>query len=246
MSAALSPRHCPLLWVVLWVGFGAVAGCAPKPVEHPVSVAREPPRRAPLEAEDTLEVSGLHGTLSEDEIRATLEPKLGKFARCVQIRSSELAWLSGGMRLEFSVSARGEVLSVFPRESTLGDRASERCALQVAEGARFPRPHGGDAQFTWWFDMPIDEEVQAPTDRTASDVGEALSALREVVAHACPGEGGYTVTAYVDAGGQVISAGAATNAFALSERLDCVSEAVRAFAFPSLGADIAKVTFELP
>jgi hypothetical protein len=57
--------------------------------------------------------------------------------------------------------------------------------------------------------------------------------------------GHYVVTTYVTKGGQVLSAGAATDADPHAEHIDCVIDTVRAWKFPDPGALAAKVTFPL-
>lgn len=194
--------------------------------------------------EDTLAVTGIRGTLSQEEIKSALEPRMLKFARCVQQRSDEVEWLSGGVTIEFHVKLDGNVANAFPRDSSLGDRATERCVIEVAETTRFPQPRGGEAEFSWSFEVPLDasirEPVSLPDDVIKSAVGGQAAALAEC------GSGQYGLTAYVDPEGRVVAAGASASDAQSAEHLDCVASAVQGFTFPSPGSYAAKIRFSAP
>ncbi|MDB4973670.1 MAG: hypothetical protein JWN48_2011 [Myxococcaceae bacterium] len=195
-------------------------------------------------------VSGLTGTLSQDEVRGALEPRLPRFLRCATARLAELEVLSGSMTFAFHVAVNGSVAAVSPSQSSLGDRATERCMLQVAEGTRFPPPHGGEADFTWPLELPLADDVRAPVELTADFAQPALSARvggveQAEAAQACGG-GSYVVTAYLDPDGRVVAAGVATPDPATPADLDCVSKAIAGWSFPSPGSYLGKVSFTLP
>lgn len=219
----------------------ACASAAPQPAGNVVHVAGPARGAAPP---DTLAVSGLRGTLSQAEIRGTLEPKLPKLLRCVQQRRGELEALAGRITLAFHVATNGAVASVQPNESTLGDRATERCLLQIAESARFPAPHGGEADLTWPLDVPGDEEVRPPVELGA-DPAHSLGAALGALGARCGG-GQVVVTAYIDPDGHVLAAGAASPDIASPTQLDCVSEGVRELRFPSPGSYLGKTSFTIP
>lgn len=227
----------------LAAGF-ACGGEKPAEVAAPAaeSGGGEQAHEAPAEP---LAVTGIRGTLSQDEIKNALEPRMLRFARCVQQRSSEVEWLSGGVTIEFHVKLDGKVAKAYPRESSLGDRATERCVIEVAEAVRFPQPRGGEADFTWSFEVPLDgsirEPVSLPDDAIASAIGGQTGALTS----SC-GAGSYGVTAYLSPEGKVVAAGASTNDADSADQLDCVASAVQGFTFPSPGSYAAKIRFSVP
>ena len=196
------------------------------------------------EAQDSLSISGLRGTLSQDEVQRALEPRMPKFARCVQKRAGELEWLSGSMEFSFLVAEDGTVKSVFPTRSSMGDRDTERCAVEVARATRFPQPHGGEAEFNWSFEVPLDSEVREPIAWGDAEASAVVGEHGREVTDAC-GAHEYGITAYVDTEGKVVSAGAASAKEASAEQLDCVVEAVRAWSFASPGSYAAKIQFSL-
>jgi len=222
-----------------------VGACAGKPAEPQRAAETAGDEREEDASNDSLNVQGLRGTLSQYEVQNALEPRMPKFARCVQKRSGEVEWLSGHVSLEFHVNLDGSVASVYPRESSMGDRATERCIGEVAKGTRFPAPHGGEADFAWSLDVPLDDTVREPVALTGADVAEALVQHIPLLESAC-GAGSYGVTAYVDPEGKVVAAGVSAGDQTSAAKLDCVSETVQNFVFASPGSYAAKVTFSIP
>ncbi len=186
-------------------------------------------------------MSGLLGTLSQREIQNALEPKLRTFLRCVTQRRAELDVLAGALTMRFNVAVDGSVDNVQPIQSTLGDRAAERCMLEVAKATKFPAPHGGEAEFTWPLELPPDSDVRPPSEVLANADANARADL-----HGKCGGGAVLVTAYVDPSGRVLAAGASATALATPVELDCVAEGVRAFTFPSPGSYVGKLSFPVP
>jgi hypothetical protein len=223
----------------------ALAACGAKTELATAPASAEGAEREPDAREDSLSIEGLRGTLSQDEVQNALEPRMPKFARCVQKRSGDVEWLAGHVSLEFHVKIDGSVDSVYPRESSMGDRATERCIEEVAKTTRFPAPHGGEAEFAWSLDVPLDDAVREPVALGAQDVAEVLTTNLPLVESTC-GAGNYGVTAYVDPEGKVVAAGVAAADQQSAAKLDCVSETVQRFVFASPGSYAAKVTFSIP
>jgi outer membrane biosynthesis protein TonB len=194
---------------------------------------------------DTFAVSGLRGTLSTHEIDGALKPKLARLLGCIQQRRSELEVIAGSLSLAFHVATDGSVVTVHPTESTLGDRATERCMLAIAAATRFPPPHGGEADFSWPLavdpDSEVREPVALPTDRAAAVVSKEGEPLR-----ATCGGGSVVVTMYVQPDGSVATAGVAAPDGATDAELDCVAEGVRRWKLPSPGSYLGKLSVPLP
>jgi hypothetical protein len=223
-----------------------LAACGKQAAPSSPAAAASGAEAAPAAQEqDELGVTGLRGTLSQSEIQNALEPRMLKFARCVQQRSQQLAWISGRVALEFHVALDGSVGSVYPRESNLGDREAERCIVALAQATRFPAPRGGEADFSWSLEMPLDDDVREPVVLAAEDVAAVIAQNRPLIDSTC-GVGNYTVTAYLDPSGKVAAAGAAAADGPSALNLDCVTEAIEAFVFASPGSYVAKVSFQLP
>lgn len=236
-------RHSSSRWVVC-LGLLAVSACGGARSSAPAASAgtAESEARAPV---DTLVVSGLRGTLTQHEIQSALEPRMPRFLRCVERRLAELEVLSGTVSLAFHVALDGRVVAVTPHASTLGDRDTERCILEVAAATRFPPPHGGEADLTWPLEVPIDPDVRAPVE-LGSEAAQALVASAGGTLRAECGGAPLVVTAYVDPDGRVLAAGAAAPDGATSSELDCATAGVRTWRFASPGSYLGKVSFTFP
>jgi hypothetical protein len=241
-------RFLTLLPALSLIGSLGCGGASPREPARQTHV-REPLTRPP--PEESLSVSGLRGTLSQHEIEGALRPRLPKFLRCAQQRLRELEVLAGSITFSFHVATNGAVPGVSPIASSLGDRETERCMLEVASSTRFPPPHGGEADFTWPLELPADADVRAPVALTADAARSAIAAKsRDVTAgdslHASCGGGQMVVTAYVDPSGAALAVGVSTPDLATPTELDCIANGVRSWTFDSPGSYVGKVTFTLP
>ncbi len=227
-----------------WLLVGLVAGCgAPAAEPNNESTAETQGGERTDPREDALAITGLRGTLSQSEIQGALEPRMMKFSRCVQQRASSVEWLSGKVELTFHIALDGSVASVFPSASSMGDRETERCLLEVAKNVRFPAPHGGEADFSWPLEVPLDSDVREPVVWDPAQFNEVLLANAETALTTCIGS--FAITAYIDPDGHVVAAGASTPNLNDAEKLDCISAAIKAWTFPSPGSYAAKVSFNL-
>ncbi|MDH5670708.1 MAG: AgmX/PglI C-terminal domain-containing protein [Myxococcales bacterium] len=230
------------LWLCL-VGLVFWAGCGSEPeTQEP-----EPSQTTGYEfspPSQQMQVSGLMATIPERKIHATLEPKLPKFQRCFFHGSEDVEFIGGHFRFYFRVNLQGQVEWVYPQESSVGHRGTERCLLDEAKKTRFPEPKGGDvAELAWGFELEPAGDVRAPVVWDAGRVASVVAEQRASV-EAC-GSGSYQVTAYVAPGGSVMAAGAAADSIEAAEAIDCVVDAVKGWTMPDPGSYAAKVSFEL-
>jgi TonB family protein len=193
-------------------------------------------------------VAGLTGSLSPYEVREALEPRAEEFGACFVRASRRLRGLGGRIQLAFHVDATGRVETVRAADSTIGHRAVERCLLEVAAETRFPRPQGGEADFSWPLEM---DSVSEPTTWDPSRIDGVVRRFGPRVLETCVAEGAdrpaFQVTTYVSRSGRVIAAGAVMLGAAddaSDESLDCVASQVRRWRMPRATRN-AKVTFEL-
>lgn len=229
-----------LMCVVGGALLGACGGAKSTP--PPAVPIESGPRPAPA---DGLAVSGLRGTLTQHEIDGALTPKMPKFLRCVSARLDALDVLGGELVLAFHVATDGRVGAVHPASSTLGDRDTERCMIEVARTTRFPPPHGGEADFTWPLEVPVDPDVRPPVALDVTAVRPALTAQREALVDECGG-GPFAVTTYIARDGSPTSTGVAAPDGATDPELDCIARGVSSWRFEPVGSYVAKLSFSLP
>lgn len=198
--------------------------------------------------EDAVQIEGLMGTISADLVERGIEPRMGRFLRCFQDRYGSLDVLGGRFVMAFRIHTDGRVRWVYPSDSTVGDRETERCLLQVASGIHFHAPRGGEAEFSYPLSLDTADDVRPPLNWDEARVSSALSQGGSGLLSSCRPAGSraaYRVTAYIMPGGRVQAAGAATDDSEAVDSLDCVAQAVRGWSMPDPGSYPAKVQFEI-
>lgn len=245
--STVSARRGALLPSVVALALAACGG-SPAPSETtPVARTRDRASSSSERGADPAsgpQITGLMGTIRQDQVVGAMEPRSPALLRCLAPRLSEVEFLGGEVELSFRIREDGSVLWVYPSRTTIGDRAAERCVVDVASRVRFPRPRGGEAEFSWRFAFDAPEDVRAPVAWDAARVGAAIASGGAGLASRC-GASGARVTAYVAPGGRVLSAGASVSDDASAAALDCVADAVRGWSMPDPGSYAAKVTFDL-
>ncbi len=230
----------------------AWAGCGGGGGEEAVTTAETGEPTAGAEAttesnpEEEPQIEGILGTLPQAAIEDGIQRNLGRITRCFSDRYDEIDVLGGEIEMSFHIKTDGTVRWVYLRRSTIGNRDTERCILNVLSRIQFAQPHGGEAEFTTPLALDPPEDVRPPVAWPSSRVARLVDSQGRRVATSCSITGeGFHVTAYVGPGGQVLSAGAAVDQPEVVEPLDCVADAVRAWSMPDPGSYPAKVTFEL-
>ncbi len=195
------------------------------------------------EPRDSVAITGLMGTIRQDQVENALSPRMQRIMRCFTQRMGDVEFLAGDMRLHFRIHTDGSVAWVYPTDSSMGDRQGEECALGVARGTRFPRPRGGEAEFNWGFGFDADGG-RPPLTWHADALGSRADDVRQL-ARRCHASG-HTITAYIAPGGEVLAAGGTMPNQDGAQALDCVLEGVRSMSMPDPGSWPAKIEFEVP
>lgn len=243
--------------VATWLA-GCGGGGQAQPTTPPSQSATSG-RQQPRAADDGMVASGVLGTLPQMDIESTLQARQRKFVRCFAQTWAHDDLVGGDFKLAFRVGVDGSVRWVYLVDSTVGDRDTERCLLSVASAAHFPRPMGGEAEFTWSMGVDPSTDVRPPVKVPADEVAAVVSERGPAVLQQCGRGSGsdYRVTAYVDPGGSVRNvgvaapvkaeaiAGAAQPAAAAPDALDCVAAQIRSWQLPDPGSYPGKVTFSL-
>lgn len=191
--------------------------------------------------DDGVAIEGLMGTISPMAVERGIEPRMGAFLQCFSERYHAVEVLGGHIELAFRIRTDGSVRWVYPRRSTIGDRATERCLVEQAARIRFSRPQGGEAEFAYPLELDPPDDVRPPLNWDSTYVEEHVGA-RDV--SSC-GRGSYSVTVYIAPGGRVLAAGASSEDQGAADHLDCVADAVSEWEMPDPGSYPAKVTFAI-
>lgn len=133
--------HLALLGVALVVapacGSSEARTNAPTPS---VAADREDDDRA---ASPSMEIQGEVGGLDGEQVADTFANSGSELTRCWQQGTGRLDALAGSIAFFLRIGQGGKVVHVQPEKSTLGDRQTERCMLEVLRAQRWPRPVGG-------------------------------------------------------------------------------------------------------
>lgn len=231
---------------------GAVAGVAacggpkaePK-VEGPAEAASAPP---PKPRGPKMGVSQELGEIDPKLAEAALKQAQPELARCHKAGLKRVEFMAGDVKLFVRVGEDGKVRWAYFEDSTLGDRATEKCMLDAVSRASWPKPSGGDAEVRKPFGFDAGD-AREPTAWSPEKVKDALT-KHDAALKACKGgvSGSFKATLYVEPDGKegkVAAAGVAPPNKDGEARVDCLVDALKGMKLPSPGSYAAKVTFSL-
>ncbi|MFO0664675.1 MAG: AgmX/PglI C-terminal domain-containing protein [Polyangiaceae bacterium] len=232
-------------------GISFLVACGgPEAVKGPVNVpeaasAKPAPRRGGPSVSQEL------GSIDPKAADKVFQKLQGDLMNCQKDGLSRVDVLSGDVKFFVRIGHDGRARYAYLEETTLGDRATEKCMLDVVMRGNWPQPEGGDeaeARKSYGFDPA---SVREPTAWSADKVAGAVGKHEGELKKCTRGATGFKVTAYVapvgDAGkeGKALSVGVSTPNKEALDRTDCIVEAVKGMKFPSPGSYPAKVTFNL-
>ncbi len=230
--------------IVLSVFIVACGGGTPEPqhVETAPTATATTTSHAPVVRQEL-------GSIDDRAVSNTFNDLSSQFEACQKSGLKRLAYLSGRAKFFMRVGEDGKTKWTYIEESTLGDYDTERCMLDVIEGAQWPKPIGGDA--TVERDLTFDpsearQPADWPADKVAASLGKHKKDLDKCVDSAPNAK--FRVTAYVEPHGKegkVVAAGVATSSKEGGEQVKCIVEAVKTIKMPSPGSYAAKVEFSL-
>lgn len=240
MSAAARSAGALVLYALLATACGAAPAPAPSgPVEaHPDSG----PRGAQLMTSAEI------GALDERKTNAAFNRAGEGLTSCFARGTERIGYLAGDAEFYVRVASDGAPRYVYLADSTLGDRDTERCMLNVLERASFPAPIGGNegiAKRQVRFDPGGDE--RPPVSWSPTQLGppleRAAAALSRCAASAATGP--MKATMYIETDGKPASVGVSVSDERGEKAVDCVVDVLRATTFPSPGSYAAKVTIDI-
>jgi hypothetical protein len=225
----------------------SVVGCGG---DRPPAKAAPEPERAFRRGgdESNLEVAAEVGGLPEEEVQRIFKRSMKGFTRCLTDGYSRIEFLGGDVVLYVAVNRNGELERAYLERSTLGDRATERCMVEVLRAQHWPKPVGGklgEARHSLGWDPPAD--VRPPIEWTPDDISDGLGKVQEGLdtCKAQASAGRYSITMYVGTDGAPMSVGVSPPVGDADLASDCLVGAILGAKFKSPGSYPAKVTFEL-
>jgi hypothetical protein len=239
----------------LWLGALLFSCAAPvqkaPPVRHaprPVVKAQEDPAAREAKAEARVNVRGIEGTLSNFDVRVTMEKRGKEFGACHEPRARRVPRLAGNIEFAIRVSPAGAVSQVEVRTSDVGDRPLERCFVDVISTTPFPRPNGGEAKVTWTVMLGPARAGKDPEQWEHGRIEHVLDKRESDLLESCavPSDRAFLVTAYVNRRGRIVTAGVSARDGGAPEVFDCIANELRSWRMPSpRKSSLAKVSFPL-
>jgi hypothetical protein len=220
---------------VLAALLAACTASIPAPVISEAAPAPERVERGATSMES--EIGGLNEE-AMDRAFASLEVQ-----RCLAEGSSRLSAIGGAFKLRLRINRDGGARWAYLSESTLGDRTTEKCLIDLARGRSWPRPLGGEglAEKAFAIDAPT-APVLLEEKRIIADVARARAAA-STCRHGVSGS--FFATVHVRPDGRVSAAGVAPPSERGEDVADCVVDAIRKLRFRPSTRRAAKVSFEI-
>ncbi len=183
------------------------------------------------------------GGMNQEAVEATFTSIQPAVLECVAQGATRIREIGGAFTISLRIDQEGKARWAHLAESTLGDRETERCALEVARSAAWPRPLGGEGLARREF--VVDPGVE-PVAWDPKRIKSAMKRVIEKVARCRKGQPGtFVATAYVRPNGRVFAAGVAPPRENAEDAADCVAKELQEMVFASPGRKAAKVTFKL-
>jgi hypothetical protein len=163
------------------------------------------------DADPNMQVDGLKGSIDQADIQPVIERAWDQVQACYTDHGGKKQrYLGGRLELAFRIHRDGTVKRVAVNGgSDLGAWPIEACVLEVARALTFPKPRGGEAEFSFPIDFPGRGRVDELDEASAREqLGKQLGKL-----HECEQDDGapmprqVRVTFYIVPGGKVASVG---------------------------------------
>lgn len=192
-------------------------------------------------------VSGEVGALDQGKVDKAFETSVKELSRCLESGAKRVEFLGGGVAFYVKIDARGSMVHAHLEQTSVGDRETEKCMLDVLAKRDWPAPVGGEMGFarkSFDFDPPND--VRPPTEWSPDRVQDAVADKSKDIKK-CKGNasGTYNVTMYVDTKGHALAVGIAPPDEQGESAVDCLVDVLKSASYPSPGSWPAKVAFTL-
>jgi hypothetical protein len=221
-------------------------GSAPPQVLAPAAPAEPAPlpaARARGNVAASAEVGGLDELAAEQSFRDSMDG----LRACIRDGAERLAFIGGSIEFAVKVDATQHAAQVWAAESTLGERATEKCMFNALRSVSWPAPQGGPYGIARnSFDFEPRKGVKAPAVWDVGRISTVLAGLDGPLRQ-CPerGEEPLIITLYIGPGGKPLGGGAASAAPVEDSAVDCVVDAVLAANYPAPEHAPTKVRFPL-
>lgn len=188
------------------------------------------------------------GEIDQKDAERAFSAAEGAIGSCHQKGHGKIEYLAGDVAFLVRIGQDGKARYVVIEQSTLGDRATERCMVDALMAARWPTPVGGEAEARRSLAF-TPGDAREPTPWPADKMADAIQSKSDAI-HACKKGASSTfhVTAYVQPAGKegkIQALGVSASSPEGFAAADCVVDALKSAKVPSPGSYAAKVSFDL-
>lgn len=209
---SLPTRRCVALVLALSAASVAACGGSAPPPKTEEAVKEEPKTestgRAPMVEQEL-------GSIDQRAVEKKFFDLQSKLESCHAKGRDRVEYLSGDVKVFLRVGKDGKVKYSWFEESTLGDRETEKCILDVFAATDWPKPQGGEAEVRNGFGWPAGSE-RPPTPWGPEKVIGALEddkgAKKSVEKCKSGIAGDFIVTGYVEPGDPEVDHGSGAGA----------------------------------
>ena len=233
-------------WGAVLLVTGACGGgsaAAEPPVAGRAASAPEAAAPASPEVATSAEIGGLDERAAEQSFRASLDG----LQACVSDGVERVEFMGGSIEFAVKVDAQQRAARVWAAQSSLGERATEKCMFDALRAVSWPAPQGGAfgiARSSFEFEPRKGAPTPAVWDagRVSSTVDNLDGTLRE-----CGGGQlrDMLITLYIGADGRALAGGAASEEPLDDREVDCVVSALLGGRYPRPARTPTKVRFRL-
>lgn len=228
--------------VLLALGCGG-ASAAAEPASTP-EAPEAPATAAPArDVAASAEIGGLDERATEASFRASLDG----LQACVSDGVERVESLGGSIELAVKVDAQQRAAKVWAAQSSLGERATEKCMFDALRAVSWPAPQGGAYGIARSaFEFEPRKGAPAPAVWDAGRVSRVVDGMHDTLRECGGGElRDMLITLYIGADGRALAGGAASEEPLDDSEVDCVMRALLAGRYPRPARSPTKVRFRL-
>jgi hypothetical protein len=249
--------------------------CGSAPPPPPAQPKPESDDTAKRPSGPTPQVEQELGSIDQRAVERKFGALQGELEKCHQQGRDRVEYMSGDVKIFMRVGKDGKVRYSYFEESTIGDRDTEKCILDVLGRTTWPQPQGGEAEVRNGFGWGPGGE-RAPTqwgpEKVIGALDEAKDVKKDVQKCKAGTKGDFIVTAYVehddsppdekpaakpaankkhgkkagkDHGGKFKAIGIIPPNKDGADKVDCIVDALKPLKLPTPGSYAAKVTFPI-
>ncbi|AKU99016.1 hypothetical protein AKJ09_05680 [Labilithrix luteola] len=193
----------PFTGLLLLSAVGCGGSTPPPKVEEPAHEETATTRPA-----STPQVAQELGSIDQRAVEQTFNRLQDRIETCHKEGRDRVEYLTGDVKVFLRVDGNGRVRYGYFEETTVGDRASEKCILDVFRSAQWPKPEGGEAEVRYGFGWGPGGEREPTSwgpEKVVVPLDASKSIKKDVDKCRAGGKGDYRLTAYV------VEDGVATN-----------------------------------